>query len=192
VLASSSPRRLELLARVGLAPEVVAPEVDESVLPEESPEATARRLAVAKGVAAAARLGAPAFVVAADTVVALDGEALGKPADAAEAARMLERLSGRTHAVHTGFVVLAPGGGRVDDVVTTRVHVRPLAPREVAGYVASGEPFGKAGAYAIQGIGACLVRRVEGSVTNVIGLPLAEVLAALEALGGPRPFPERP
>lgn len=171
--------------------------MDERVLPGEAPREAARRLAALKAQAAAAGLaGRPAFVVAADTIVAVGADALGKPADAAEARAMLERLSGRVHEVHTGFVVLALPAGegaprRVERVVTTRVRVKPLEPREIEGYVATGEPFGKAGAYAIQGMGAFMVEGVEGSVTNVIGLPLAEVLAALAALGGPAPFGER-
>ncbi len=193
LLASSSPRRLDLLARVGLDPEVVPADVDERLLPGEAPADAARRLAALKAEAACRTLGtAPAVVVAADTIVAIDGESLGKPLDAADAAAMLDRLSGRTHEVHTGFVVAgtggAAGGRRVESVVTTRVRVKRLSRAEVEGYIATGEPFGKAGAYAIQGAGAFMVEGVEGSVTNVIGLPLVEVLEALAALGGPQPF----
>lgn len=196
VLASASPRRLDLLVRVGLAPEVAPVDVDERLLPGEAPEAAARRLAVLKAETARAGLdGGPALVLAADTVVALDGESLGKPADETEARQMLARLSGRTHEVHTGFAVVAEGGAaagqRVESVVTTRVRVKPLAPEEIDGYVATGEPFGKAGAYAIQEAGAFMIEAVEGSVTNVIGLPLVEVLAAVAALGGPRVFGAR-
>jgi septum formation protein len=192
VLASASPRRLELLRRVGLAPEVVPADLDERPLAGETPVATALRLAGEKAARVAARLGGPAaFVVAADTVVAVDGLALGQPADAADAARMLGSLSGRGHEVHTAFVVRAPDGRRVERVVTTRVRVKPLSPAEIAGYIETGEPFGKAGAYAIQGVGAFMIEGVEGSVTNVVGLPLAEVLAALAELGGPRPFADR-
>lgn len=196
VLASASPRRLDLLTRVGLGPEVVPAEVDERLLPGEAPGAAARRLAALKADAACRQLGTvPALVIAADTIVAIDGEALGKPIDAADAAAMLERLSGRTHEVHTAFVVAGAGGAaagrRVESVVTSRVRVKPLSRAEVDGYVATGEPFGKAGAYAIQGAGAFMVEGVEGSVTNVIGLPLVEVLEAVAALGGPRPFGSR-
>lgn len=197
VLASASPRRLELLSRVGLVPEVVPSSVEEVVRPGEPPDAAALRLAREKAGEVAAQLGPePGFVIAADTIVAVGGDALGKPLDAAEATGMLERLSGRTHAVHTGFVVLAlPGRGearRIERVVTTRVRVKRLAPLEIAGYVATGEPLGKAGGYAIQGAGAFMVEGVAGSVTNVIGLPLPEVLEALAALGGPRPFGGEP
>lgn len=202
VLASASPRREDLLARIGLVAEVLPSDVDERLLPGEAPEAAARRLAVAKAERAVAVLQAeqgpaacddrPLLVLGADTIVALDGESLGKPADAPEAVRMLERLSGREHAVHTGFAVLGHGGAaagrRIASVVTTRVRVKDLSRAEVEGYVATREPFGKAGAYAIQGAGAFMIRSVEGSVTNVIGLPLVEVLEALVALGGPMPF----
>ncbi|HEY8370565.1 MAG TPA: Maf family protein [Thermodesulfobacteriota bacterium] len=193
VLASASPRRLDLLRRVGLAPEVAPADVDERLLPGEAPDAAARRLAALKADAACRQIeSGPAFVIAADTIVAIDGQSLGKPADAAEAVAMLERLSGRTHEVHTGFVVAGAAGAaegrRVASVVTTRVRVKRLSRAEIDGYVATGEPFGKAGAYAIQGAGAFMVTAVEGSVTNVIGLPLAEVLEALVALGGPGAF----
>ncbi|HEX7127376.1 MAG TPA: Maf family protein [Thermodesulfobacteriota bacterium] len=196
VLASASPRRLDLLRRIGLAPEVAPADVDERLLPGEAPDAAAGRLAGLKADAACRLLEpGPALVIAADTIVAIDGRSLGKPADAAEAAAMLERLSGRTHEVHTGFVVAgaagAAAGRRVASVVTTRVRVKRLSRAEIDGYVATGEPFGKAGAYAIQGAGAFMVTAVEGSVTNVIGLPLAEVLEALVALGGPGAFGSR-
>ncbi len=169
---------------------MVSSDVEEVVRSGEAADGAALRLAGEKAADVAGRLGpAPAFVIAADTIVALGDEVLGKPLDAADAARMLERLSGRTHAVHTGFVVLAlPGGRRIERVVTTRVRVKRLTPLEIAGYVATGEPLGKAGGYAVQGAGAFMVERVDGSVTNVIGLPLVEVLEALAALGGPRPF----
>lgn len=192
VLASASPRRLELLARAGVAAEVSPADVDERLLPGEAPVEAARRLAALKADRAAEALtGGAALVLAADTIVAIDGESLGKPADDAEAVAMLERLSGRTHDVHTGFALVSTSGPRLESVVTTRVHVKPLGRQEIEGYVATGEPFGKAGAYAIQGAGAFMVRAVEGSVTNVIGLPLAEVLEALAALGGPPPFTRR-
>lgn len=163
--------------------------MDERLLPGEAPAAAARRLAALKADRAAGRLGAaPALVLAADTIVAIDGASLGKPADAADAAAMLARLSGRSHEVHTGFALVSTSGPRLESVVTTRVHVKALDRAEIDGYVATGEPFDKAGGYAIQGAGAALVQSIEGSVTNVIGLPLVEVLEALAALGGPRAF----
>ena len=182
VLASASPRRRELLERVGLALEVRPADVDEAPLPGEAPRAYVARVARDKA-HAAARPGA--WVLAADTTVTIDGAILAKAGDAAEAAAMLRRLAGRVHQVITAFTLL--GEREHDEVVTTDVEFVALDEPTIAAYVASGEWRGKAGAYAIQGIGAALVREVRGSVTNVIGLPLAEVLAALRALGGPLP-----
>lgn len=221
--------------------------VAERFEPGEPADAAALRLARAKAEDVAGRIGpGPALVLAADTIVAIEGEPLGKPTDRAAAVVMLERLSGRTHEVHTGFVVLehlpgvvnppgcpedapeaprsrsgrlaperllperigrtgsraslqkvtgcrgealpGPVSRRIERVVTTRVRVKRLTPAEIAGYVATGEPFDKAGGYALQGAGAFMIEGVEGSVTNVIGLPLVEVLEALAALGGPGPF----
>jgi septum formation protein len=125
-----------------------------------------------------------AWVLAADTIVEIDGVMFGKPADSAEAAAMLARLAGREHRVATGFAVLAPGGRvQAAERVVTRVVFRPLDRGVIDAYVASGEPEGKAGAYAIQGLGAGLIERIEGSFTNVIGLPLVEVRRALEEAG---------
>jgi septum formation protein len=157
--------------------DVVPADVDETALPGEAPIAHVLRLASDKANAVARRR-PDGLVVAADTVVDLDGMILGKPADAADAARMLGALSGREHRVHTGVVV-------ADDVelVTSIVHFDELFPAEVERYVASGEPLGKAGAYAIQGRAAAFVRAVRGSVTNVIGLPLAEVRRMLVDAG---------
>jgi septum formation protein len=182
ILASASPRRRELLERVGLALEVCPADVDETPLPGEPPRAYVARVARAKA-QAIARPGA--WVLAADTTVTIDGAILGKAADGAEAAAMLRRLSGRVHEVITAFTLL--GDAARDEVVASEVAFVPLDEPTIAAYVASGEWRGKAGAYAVQGIGAALVREVRGSVTNVIGLPLAEVLAALRAAGGPAP-----
>jgi septum formation protein len=188
VLASASPRRRELLERVGLRFEVDAADVDEAQAPGESPDAYAARVAEDKARLVAGRR-PDAFVLAADTIVELGGEVLGKAADAAEARAMLARLAGRTHRVRTAVVLLAPGGGggaarRV--AVDTAVDMRALGDDELAGYVASGEWRGKAGAYAVQGIGAALVRAVRGSYTNVVGLPLVEVLELVAAAGAGR------
>lgn len=173
LLASASPRRRDLLQACGLTFEVFSPDVDETPLRGETPSALVRRLALLK--AAAARERFPGHVViAADTTVALNGRSLGKPRDAAEARRMLRALSGKTHFVHTGFCVDTRAR-----VVTTRVTFRKLSRADIDRYVASGECFDKAGAYAIQGVGAALVARVSGSYTNVIGLPVAEVLQSL-------------
>jgi septum formation protein len=180
VLASASPRRAELLARLGLAPEVRPSHVDETVLPGEVPADTVVRLARAKAVAG--RSGDDEVVLAADTEVVLDGRVLGKPADRAEAAAMLRALAGRSHEVTTGLAVAR--GVQVEvDRVTTTVAFRPLTDAEIAWYLATGEPAGKAGGYALQGAGAALVARIDGSDTNVIGLPLAETVALLRRVG---------
>jgi septum formation protein len=181
VLASRSPRRLALLAAAGLAPEVRAADVDETPLAGELPLGCALRVAALK--AAAVVDDRP--VLAADTVVALDGAILGKPSPA-DAAAMLARLSGREHAVHTAVVVAAgpPGARRaVSEVVTTSVLFRALSPAEIERYAASGEGLDKAGGYGIQGLGGALVDRVVGSYTAVVGLPLAETLRLLAMAG---------
>jgi nucleoside triphosphate pyrophosphatase len=181
VLASGSPRRRELLGRLGLAFAVAVPHVDETPSPGERPVDLVRRLAVAK---AAAVAGDP--VLAADTIVDVDGETLGKPGDADEARRMLRRLSGRSHRVHTAVAVRS--GEQVEvDVVTTIVTFVALQPAVIEWYVATGEPLDKAGAYAVQGTGGVFVERIRGSVSNVVGLPLATVATLLERVTGWRP-----
>ena len=187
VLASASPRRTQLLALLGIAHRVdAAHDVDETPRPGEDPEALARRLAEEKADGVAHRHpGVP--VLAADTVVVLDGEVLNKPADAAEAERMLGRLAGREHVVVTA-VALAHDG-RVDvRIDRTRVRFRPLSPELIHAYVATGEPLDKAGAYGLQGYGAVLVDRIEGDCFGVIGLPLRLVVDLLEAAGRPYRF----
>jgi septum formation protein len=179
VLASASPRRRELLERLGLAFTVAAPDIDESVRPGEAAVAYVERLAAEK---AAAVGGAADVVIAADTTVEIDGEILGKPIDAADARRMLGRLSGRTHRVHTGVAVRHDGSARVGSA-TTFVHMAPLSPGAIEWYLATGEPFDKAGAYALQGTGGVLVEKVTGSVSNVVGLPLTLVLELARQLG---------
>jgi septum formation protein len=186
VLASASPRRRELLARVGVRLEVAPADVDEMPRPGEAPAAYARRVAADKLAAAAARH-AGRWLLAADTVVEVDGAILGKAADAAEARAMLDRLNGRRHRVATAFSIAGPDGKRADELVVSDVVMRRAAATELDDYVRSDEWRGKAGAYAVQGIAAALVREVHGSITNVVGLPLAEVLEALARLGGPAP-----
>lgn len=182
VLASASPRRRDLLGQLGLRFTVAAADLDESPRVGEAPEAYVLRLAREKAQAVAGRFPG-AWVLAADTTVVLGMELLGKPRDEAEARDMLSRLSGRTHEVHTG-VALA---GRADEalVVRTRVTFRSLSAGEIAWYAGTGEPLDKAGAYAIQGKGGFLVAAIEGSPTNVIGLPLGETLALLTRAGVP-------
>lgn len=181
LLASASPRRSALLAQIGVDHEAAPAEVDETPLPGEAPDALALRLARAKAEAVAARREGRA-VLAADTVVTLDGTILGKPADARDAARMLGALSGRAHEVHTG-VALAAGGAVHTRLSTSTVRFRPLAADEIDAYWATGEPRDKAGAYAIQGYAAVFISRLEGSYSGVMGLPLFETAELLSAAG---------
>lgn len=184
VLASGSPRRRELLERIGLSPLVRPADLDESPLPGEPADELVLRLASAKAAASATlpSAGDDEVVLAADTEVVLAGRALGKPADRAEAEAMLTALAGRTHEVMTGLAVRR-GSRVVTERVVTTVTFRPLTPDEVAWYLATGEPRDKAGAYALQGAGAVLVERVDGSDTNVIGLPLPATVALLRQVG---------
>lgn len=184
VLASASPRREQLLRQLGLDFRVSASGLDEEQAAPAgaAPAVMVRELALAKARAVAAREPA-AVVLAADTVVVLDGEVLGKPASPAAAEEMLARLQGRTHRVFTGVAAVAPGGAAAAEVEETRVTVRPLTRAEIRAYVASGEPLDKAGGYAIQGRGALLVTRVEGCYYNVVGLPLARAAAVLARVG---------
>ncbi len=179
VLASASPRRRWLLEKLGRPFDVDVPDIEEIPRPDEAPEAFAGRMAEEKAVAVAARR-RDAWVLAADTVVTLDATPLGKPKDVAEAVSMLTTLAARTHVVFTGVALVGPGGAVAERmVIGTPVAFRSLTRDEIDAYVATGEPFDRAGAYAIQGEGAHLVDRVEGSYTNVIGLPLPEVAAWL-------------
>ncbi len=170
ILASASPRRRELLDAVGCEFEVITSDVDETLDPGVPPHDAVEVLARRK-CEAVASLHPDRVVLAADTLVELDGAALGKPADAADAVRMLRNLSGRENIVHTG-VAVSCGGRTVAAVETTRVKFRELSDAEIARYVASGEPLDKAGAYGIQRKGALLVERVDGDYFNVVGLPL--------------------
>lgn len=190
VLASASPRRRELLAGLGVGFEVYPVHADESPLPGEAPADLALRLARDKARAARRALGAGPPVLAADTVVALDGQVFGKPADAAEAAAMLAALSGRAHRVYTAVSLAADG--REDDAVSeSLVRFRPLSAAEIEAYVATGEPMDKAGAYAVQGLGGIFVEHLEGSYSGVVGLPLFETAALLARAGLPvLPAPE--
>jgi len=211
ILASASPRRAELLRADGYEFDVVVGEVDESVRDGEAPASYVRRLAADKS-AAAIRLvvstmrssdGPPRtggggrgpaeagrygelIVLGADTTVVVDGEILAKPRDAADAAAMMRRIAGRVHEVLTG-VSLRRGGFEVGRVETTRVHVAPLTDGDIAWYVATGEGRDKAGAYAIQGFASRFIPRIEGSYSNVVGLPVATVRELLTEISGIRP-----
>ena len=183
LLASSSPRRLDLLRQAHIEPgRVMAPDIDETALPRELPRAHALRIAEAKARAVAALVG-DAFVLAADTVVACGRRILPKAESREQAARCLELLSGRRHRVHSGVCVVAPGGRSASRVVTTMVRFKRLSAEETELYLASGEWQGKAGGYAIQGLAAAMVPAINGSYSNVVGLPLAETVAMLTGLG---------
>jgi septum formation protein len=181
ILASASPRRQTLLKLLGVPFTVHAAQVDEAPRPGESPEATARRLSQEKARAVVQTLSA-GLVLAADTLVVLDGEILGKPADPAAATAMLQRLRGRAHQVLSAFTLMDAASGReYTEVVATRVWMRDYTAAEVAAYVASGDPMDKAGAYAIQDRDFAPVARLEGCPANVMGLPLCRVDRALRA-----------
>lgn len=180
VLASGSPRRREILYLLGLEHEVRPPDVDERLRPGEAPGVQARRLAVEKASSTAAD--GDDLILAADTLVMLGEEILGKPVDEADAVRMLMKLQGRRHEVHTGLALRL--GDRIEsDVDVTRVWFRSLDAAECEEYVASGEPLDKAGAYGIQGLGAALVQRIEGEYFNVMGLPVQLLLSLLAQFG---------
>ena len=180
VLASGSPRRRELLRELGVEAVVRPADVDETPLDDESPEALVARLARTK--ATAIDVDETDLVIAADTVVAVDGDILGKPEDEAHAGVMLRRLSGTTHRVITG-VHLRLGAAEQHAVETTSITFRPLSDREVDDYVGTGEPMDKAGAFAIQGLAADFVTSIDGSHSNVVGLPLDVVVALAGELG---------
>jgi len=187
VLASASPRRLDLLRQIGLAPDLVeASEVDEAPHRDETPRRLALRLAAAKGACAAARH-PDAYVVAADTVVALGRRILPKAETEQEVADCLALLSGRAHHVLTGVSVTAPGGRTAARVVDSRVRFKRLTASEISAYVAAGEGIGKAGGYAIQGRAGALAISLSGSYSGVVGLPLYETANLLAGLGFRRP-----
>ena len=193
VLASASPRRREILGQLGLTFRVEPSGMDESLLPDEGPQAHVERLAREKGLQVRERLQDAVdrpCVLSADTIVLLDGVVYGKPVDDADALRMLRNLSGRTHQVLTGIALCEVGGAfRESAVLTTDVTFRTLDEATLRGYVASGEARDKAGSYAIQGLGTGLVRGIRGSYTNVVGLPAAETLELLQRAGVLRSWP---
>jgi septum formation protein len=181
VLASGSPRRADLLRAAGIPFEVFPVEVDERFRPGEKPEHAVARLAEAKAVIAAASH-PDAVVLGADTTVVVRGEALAKPADAEDAARMLRLLSGRSHDVLTG-ICLWREGRRLVHVEPTRVRMAELGESDIAWYVSTGEPFDKAGGYAVQGLASRFIEGIDGSYSNVVGLPIASVYGLLKELG---------
>jgi septum formation protein len=187
VLASASPRRLDLLRQIGLPPDAVeAAEVDESPLKDETPRRLAQRLAAEKAASVAARHPND-YILAADTVVALGRRVLPKAETAGEVSDCLKLLSGRAHRVLTAVCAIAPGGRRGQRLVETRVRFKRLTGAEIDRYVAAGEGIGKAGGYAIQGLAAAFVTDLSGSYTGVVGLPLYEASSLLTGLGYHRP-----
>ena len=180
ILASGSPRRRELLQQMRLQFAIISPDVDESA-PSMPPEELVQLLSSRKAAAVAAEH-PDSVVIAADTVVCQDGMILGKPADEADARRMLERISGKDHQVYTGFTVRK--GAQVQTCVEgTNVHVRALTADEIDRYIATGEPMDKAGAYGIQGLGGVFVTGLEGDYYNVMGLPICHLAQVLQSFG---------
>ena len=176
ILASQSPRRRYLLQQAGIEFSVVPSSFDENSVKPSSPDVYVRQLAESKARDISEQY-ADSWVIGADTIVFIDGNILGKPDSRVEARSMLERLSGKTHHVLTGYCICCHRIGRLfSDVVKTEVRFKKLTAREIDWYINSGEPFDKAGAYGIQGIGTFLVRRINGSYTNVVGLPVCEVM----------------
>ena len=183
ILASNSPRRRELLERIGVTGfKVAAPNVDETVEDGLSPAEMVEQLSLRKARAAAEKAGPDGLIIAADTVVALDGAVLGKPHSEDDAFAMLSALSGREHHVYTGVTVLR-GDRAVTEHEETAVTFRALEPDEIRGYIATGEPMDKAGAYGIQGIGALLVSGIRGDYCNVVGLPVFRLGRILSSFG---------
>ncbi|KRB41245.1 nucleoside triphosphate pyrophosphatase [Phenylobacterium sp. Root700] len=183
VLASASPRRMDLLRQVGLTPDVVAAaEIDETPLKTETPRQTALRLAVAKAATVAATH-ADAYVLAADTIVVVGTRILPKVETEAQGRKCLELLSGRAHKVMTAIAVVAPDGRAVKRLVETRLHFKRLTPAEIDAYLQDGEGIGKAGGYAIQGKAGAFVMSIQGSYPAVVGLPLYETMNLLTGLG---------
>ena len=190
ILASASPRRRELLEQIGLSFQIIPSLVEEKELPGESPDAHVVRLSLEKASEVAARDQTTArWIIGSDTIVLCDNRILGKPADAIQATSMLRLLSGREHRVLSGFAVIDKESGQQRaEAVSTKVKFRQLTDEEIARYIATGEPMDKAGAYAIQGLGVCFVAGIEGSYTNVVGLPLCRLTLALKELGVPLPL----
>jgi septum formation protein len=183
ILASKSPRRSEMLIKLGLNLDVIPSGVEETPIPEETPREHVLRLAEAKAVDIGSRY-PDQWIISADTIVLINGSILGKPRSEGEALEMLGRLSGQEHFVLTGFSVRHFGKGKGGhQAVETAVKVKTLQPAEMKWYVNTGEPFDKAGGYAIQGVGAFMIESIRGSYTNVVGLPLCELVEMLTRLG---------
>ena len=183
VLASSSPRRSELLSKLGIEFEIRSADIDETPFPGELPEALLVRLATQKAKAVSALLEGPAVVLGADTIVVCDEKILGKPADESDAREMLRLLSDRTHAASTGIAVIGVDGQVTTAMSTTLVTMHKISESDIDWYLATGEPFDKAGSYALQGHGGLFVSAINGNMHNVIGLPLDATRQLLVAAG---------
>jgi septum formation protein len=184
ILASSSPRRKELLEKLGIKFKVLPSSIAEIPFEDESPEDFALRLSSEKAAAAAGGLDEGCIVIGADTIVVVDGEILGKPRDEQEAKVMLRKISGREHIVITAFSIIKPKAQILHkELVKTAVQIKTLTAEEIENYVKTGEPMDKSGAYGAQGIGAFMIRELHGSYTNVVGLPLSQLVDALSELG---------
>jgi septum formation protein len=185
ILASSSPRRKELLQTLGLTFAVITSDVDETASPELTPAEVVEQLALRKAGAVAEKV-SDGVVLGSDTIVVLDGQILGKPADEADAFRMLSALQGREHTVYSGVALIDAASGRSEVAHNaTRVRIRPLSEREIRAYIATGEPMDKAGSYAIQGIGSTIVEGIVGDYFTVVGLPLNLTAKMLARFGLP-------
>jgi septum formation protein len=192
ILASASPRRREILTLAGIAFEAVSSSIEERQTAGEDAEQYVLRLAREKAEAVAAKVPRGGFILGADTEVEVDGQVLGKPESPEHAARMLGLLSGRAHRVITGICVLDPGGTRRQAAEITQVYFHALSAEEIGEYVRSGQPMDKAGAYAIQGLAAKFVERIEGCYFNVMGLPVARVYRLLKESGWTASSARRP
>ena len=181
ILASSSPRRKDLLKSLGFEFDVIPASVDESMRKSESPMEHSYRLAREKARNVAKRY-PEKWVIAADTIVIIDGKILGKPKSEAEAFEMFKRISGRVHTVITAFCILKQEGPTYENHAESKVKIAHLADEEIRWYISTGEPLDKAGAYGAQGIGAMFIKKINGSYTNVVGLPLAELIEGMKKL----------
>jgi septum formation protein len=183
ILASASPRRIELLRLAGLSFDVAPADIDETALPEEEPAEHVARLARGKALRIAGD-NPDCIVIGADTIVFANGEILGKPVTREDARETLAKLSGKAHEVFTGFAIVCINRGiKIGEVVRSSVVFRAITPDEIAWYIGTPEPYDKAGAYAAQGMSASFIREIHGSYTNVIGLPLCEVVEKLKTVG---------
>jgi septum formation protein len=183
ILASASPRRKELLEKIGLKFEVDASDCEKEIDLTPEPDELVRRISMTKAESVAARH-ENAIIIAADTIGVIGKKILGKPQTANEASKMLQEISGKSHLVITGFTILDTGTNKIfTGTVSTTVHVKKLTQKEIAAYVKTGEPLDKAGAYAIQGLGAVIIEKIEGDYYNVMGLPLQALTEALKEFG---------